>query len=231
MTRRLILRRRLHQGDDQGIAMIMVMASITVLALLVTAALGYALQQQPQARHDQDWNAALAAAQAGVDDYLSRLNQSDSYWQTVDCTNIALKGAQDRDQHVRLDQRHAARLAEPVHGEPGARGVPLRHRRQRHLQPGRRAGHLDRQGQRRHPQRAGAHRRAAGRRTSCTTPTSRTPTRRTRPRTPAARPRTRAASPARPRPTTGTRPAPAASRSPSSPVTSWTVRCTSTTPR
>jgi Tfp pilus assembly protein PilX len=93
MMRRLASRARLRRGDDQGIAMIMVMASITVLTLLVTAALGYALQAQPQARHDQDWNAALAAAQAGIDDYLSRLNQNDSYWQSVDCANPAMKGA------------------------------------------------------------------------------------------------------------------------------------------
>jgi Tfp pilus assembly protein PilX len=92
MIRRLAQRARTRRGDDQGIAMIMVMASITVLALLVTAALGYALQQQPQARHDQDWNASLAAAQAGIDDYIARLNQNDSYWQTVDCSNPALKG-------------------------------------------------------------------------------------------------------------------------------------------
>jgi hypothetical protein len=41
--------------------------------LLMVAALGYAVQSEPSARRDQDWNAALAAAQAGVDDYLYRL--------------------------------------------------------------------------------------------------------------------------------------------------------------
>ncbi len=92
MYRRIARRLRLRGRDEAGIAMIMVMASITVLSLLVTAALGYALQAQPQARHDQDWNAALAAAQAGVDDYVARLNQNDSYYTTVDCTNPALKG-------------------------------------------------------------------------------------------------------------------------------------------
>ncbi len=92
MIRRLAARVRARR-DDAGIAMIMVMASITVLTLLVTAALGYALQAQPQARHDQDWNAALAAAQAGVDDYIARLNGNDSYWQGVDCANNALKGS------------------------------------------------------------------------------------------------------------------------------------------
>ena len=89
MIRRLAARR---PGGDEGIAMIMVMASITVLTLLITAAVGYAMAALPQARHDQDWNAALAAAQSGVDDYIARLNQSDSYWTTVDCTNVALKG-------------------------------------------------------------------------------------------------------------------------------------------
>jgi len=92
MMRRLVRRARPQTGDDAGIAMIMVMGSILVLSLLVTAAIGYSLQALPQARHDQDWNASLAAAQAGVDDYIGRLNQSDSYWQTVDCANSALKG-------------------------------------------------------------------------------------------------------------------------------------------
>jgi Tfp pilus assembly protein PilX len=91
MIRRLV-RRASARRDDRGIAMIMVMASITVLSLLVTAAIGYALQAQPQERRDQDWNAALAAAQSGVDDYIARLNQNDSYWQSVDCTNPALQG-------------------------------------------------------------------------------------------------------------------------------------------
>lgn len=89
MIRRM---RRRRPGGDEGIAMIMVMASITVLTLLITAAVGYAMAAMPQARHDQDWNAALAAAQSGVDDYVARLNQNDSYWQSVDCTNLALKG-------------------------------------------------------------------------------------------------------------------------------------------
>jgi Tfp pilus assembly protein PilX len=92
MVQRIVQRLRAKRRDEAGIAMILVMASITVLSLLVTAALGYALQAQPQARRDQDWNAALAAAQAGVDDYVARLNQNDSYYTSVDCTNPAMKG-------------------------------------------------------------------------------------------------------------------------------------------
>lgn len=72
--------------------MIFVIASITVLSMLLATALTMALQAQPGARRSQDWNAALAAAQAGADDYIARLNQSDTYWTSVDCTNPALKG-------------------------------------------------------------------------------------------------------------------------------------------
>jgi hypothetical protein len=71
-------RRRLP-GQD-GVAMITVMMIVVVLSLLMVAALGYAVQSEPSARRDQDWNAALAAAQAGVDDYLYRLQQDDGYY-------------------------------------------------------------------------------------------------------------------------------------------------------
>jgi hypothetical protein len=88
-----MLRARVRgESADSGIAMIMVMGTIMVLTALLTAAIGYAMQVQPQARKDQDWNAALAAAQAGVDDYIAKLNGSDSYWMNIDCTNAALAG-------------------------------------------------------------------------------------------------------------------------------------------
>jgi hypothetical protein len=89
------------QGEhpDSGIAMIMVLGMIIVLTALLMAATAYAMQVQPQARKDQDWNAALAAAQAGVDDYIAKLNGNDGYWgpwgSTLlfgDCTNLALQG-------------------------------------------------------------------------------------------------------------------------------------------
>ncbi len=90
------LRSRVQGGaPDSGIAMIMVMGTIMVLTALLVAAMGYAMSVQPQARKDQDWNAALAAAQAGVDDYIARLNGSDIYWDKKDeclTQNPALKG-------------------------------------------------------------------------------------------------------------------------------------------
>src|SRR3954447_14809351 len=92
MIRRLsrLVHARAH--GDEGIAMIMVMGTIMVLTVLLGVTLAYAISVQPQARHDQDWNAALGAAQSGVDDYVAKLNKNDSYWKTVDCTNPALKG-------------------------------------------------------------------------------------------------------------------------------------------
>ena len=70
-----------NRNGQQGVAMITVMMVVVVLSLLMVASLNYAMQGEPPSRRDQDWNAALAAAQAGVDDYLYRLQQDDEYVQ------------------------------------------------------------------------------------------------------------------------------------------------------
>ena len=49
--------------------------------LLSIAVVGYGVGSQDLSRHDQNWNAALAAAEGGVDDYLFRLNENTNYWQ------------------------------------------------------------------------------------------------------------------------------------------------------
>ncbi|MGL4173425.1 MAG: hypothetical protein ACRCTR_05035 [Actinomycetota bacterium] len=88
------LSRRLRADrDDTGLAMVTVLGIGTVLSALMLVSLTYAIQVSPQARKTQDWNAALAAAQAGVDDFVARLNQEDSYALSVDCTNNAWRGA------------------------------------------------------------------------------------------------------------------------------------------
>ena len=79
-------------SSERGAAMIMVMGMISVMTLVVTAALSYALSVAPQVVRDENWQAALAAAQAGVDDYLARLNRTDAYALSVDCSNVALRG-------------------------------------------------------------------------------------------------------------------------------------------
>ena len=70
-----------NRNGQQGVAMITVMMIVVLLSLLMVASLNYAMQGEPPSRRDQDWNAALAAAQAGVDDYLYRLQQDDEYVQ------------------------------------------------------------------------------------------------------------------------------------------------------
>src|SRR5664279_5769675 len=79
--------------DDEGFALLIVIACMVIGSMFAFAALGFALTTQRFSRTNQDWNGALAAAQAGVDDYISYLNRSDSYARTpVDCTNTALAG-------------------------------------------------------------------------------------------------------------------------------------------
>lgn len=81
--------RRVHD-EEQGIAMITVLGLGLVLALLVTALLQYGVGSMRQARYDQDWHASLAAANAGVDDFLSRINRDSDYWREADdCSDCA----------------------------------------------------------------------------------------------------------------------------------------------
>lgn len=68
--------------DSQaGMALATVLLIGLIMTLLVTATMAFAVNSLDLSRRDQDWNAALAAAEAGVDDYLYRLNRIDAYWQ------------------------------------------------------------------------------------------------------------------------------------------------------
>lgn len=80
------------ESPDQGDALVLVVGSMMVLAMLSLTALAYTVSNQRFARNDQDYNAAMAAAQSGVEDFISRLNRDDTYWRTVDCTNAAWHG-------------------------------------------------------------------------------------------------------------------------------------------
>lgn len=93
MRARLLHRPR--PADDDGFAMVFVIVSMLVVTLFVTAGLAYAVNSQILSRHDQDYGAALAAAQSGVDDYISHLNRNDNYARLTpfnDCANTALRG-------------------------------------------------------------------------------------------------------------------------------------------
>ncbi len=84
-----------RRGDDEGYTMVAVLLAFLLVSGLALASMGYALNTVTQSRRGQDFRAALAAAQAGVQDYVSRLNTCDTYWD-VPCgdstPNLALTG-------------------------------------------------------------------------------------------------------------------------------------------
>lgn len=75
-----VLRRMRAVRGDSGVALVMVLGVTFVLSALVVATLAYTVTGVDSARRDQDWQAALAAADAGTDDYLSKLNEDSFYW-------------------------------------------------------------------------------------------------------------------------------------------------------
>ena len=86
--------KRRQSKNEQGAAIIIVLMLSLVALALVAAMLLFAGTSTPLARDDQDWNASLSAAEAGVDDYLYRLSKDSSYWQkATDPNNQALVSA------------------------------------------------------------------------------------------------------------------------------------------
>ena len=65
---------------DEGVALLTVLGTMAVVTLFLLTSLAYVLGQAPKARTDQDAKAAVAAAQAGIDEYVARLTANDSYW-------------------------------------------------------------------------------------------------------------------------------------------------------
>ena len=106
----------MRKPHDEGSALLMVLGMMMVLSIIVTVAATLAMQTAAFARHSTDWNQALAAAEAGVDDYLARLNADDNYWL----------------EHARLRQpRHAEAQRQLVHlgfEHPGGLGERARTR-------------------------------------------------------------------------------------------------------
>jgi hypothetical protein len=71
---------RLKLRGEEGVALVTVLLITVVLLVLVGGTMAYGLGSLNLSRRDQDWNAALAAAEAGIDDYLYRLNTNDQYY-------------------------------------------------------------------------------------------------------------------------------------------------------
>ncbi|WP_243882212.1 pilus assembly PilX family protein [Cellulomonas dongxiuzhuiae] len=85
-----LMRTRLGaRHDDTGAGLVLVVGSMMVLTMLALTALASVTASERLARHSQDYQAAAAAAQAGVEEFISRVNREDSYGSTIDCLNPA----------------------------------------------------------------------------------------------------------------------------------------------
>lgn len=86
---------RVRQSGDGGLVMMVVITTMLMVTAFVTAGLAYAVASQKLSRGDQDFNGALAAAQAGVEDVIAQLNRNDNYARQmpfIDCANTAMRG-------------------------------------------------------------------------------------------------------------------------------------------
>lgn len=71
---------RARASGDQGFTLVAVMGTMSIVTVFLLASLAYGIANMAPNRKDQDAKAAMAAAQAGIDDFVSRLNGNDSYW-------------------------------------------------------------------------------------------------------------------------------------------------------
>ncbi|NHC46014.1 hypothetical protein [Motilibacter aurantiacus] len=95
MRSRVLLRAR--RGEDSGFTLVAVVVAMTVLMLMLLSALAYVVRDLKPGRENEDGLTALAAAQAGVDEFVSRLNGNGLYYQTMtaDRTNLAVVNPND----------------------------------------------------------------------------------------------------------------------------------------
>ena len=91
----IALRRRMGmvRGDERGLAIVAVLAVSAVLTLLLSATAAFTVNQLKQVHNDEDWQASLAAAQSGIDEYVSHLNEDGTYWQFGNASNPYTTGS------------------------------------------------------------------------------------------------------------------------------------------
>jgi hypothetical protein len=84
---------RLRKDGEEGVVLVTVLLVSMIMLIIVAGSIAYAVGSQPISRRDQDWNAALSAAEAGLDDYLFRLNENDQYY-IYSASNLPTDGNQ-----------------------------------------------------------------------------------------------------------------------------------------
>ncbi len=67
--------------DDRGAALVTTIGILGAVSLLLAAILSSSVSALRQSAQDVNWHAALAAAEAGVEDYLYRINSDPYYWE------------------------------------------------------------------------------------------------------------------------------------------------------
>ncbi len=84
--------KRVRKGDD-GIALVSIVGAMLILATFLLTMVAFTVSAVPGARRDQDAKAAVAAAEAGLDEYLARLDADTNYWKNgnADPSNPALQ--------------------------------------------------------------------------------------------------------------------------------------------
>ena len=87
--------------DQGGFALATVMIVSMVLSMLAIGTVDYAVGSQNISHHDQNWNGALAAAEAGIDDYIFRLGENGNYWQ-YNAGNLPADGNHAFTQYVQV---------------------------------------------------------------------------------------------------------------------------------
>jgi Tfp pilus assembly protein PilX len=78
------------RAGEEGFAMLTVLLVLLVMSTIGSAVLAQAITGLPQVRHEQDFSAALAAAEAGIDDFTDRLDQNYNYATSASDGNLAL---------------------------------------------------------------------------------------------------------------------------------------------
>jgi hypothetical protein len=82
----ILARLRGRLAEQDGFTMVVVMGVLLVATLFSVAALAAADGDTVGSRQDIDRKQAYAAAEAGVNDYMARLNQDSNFW--TKCTNV-----------------------------------------------------------------------------------------------------------------------------------------------
>src|ERR1700722_9815032 len=84
---------RSDPGSEGGFAMLLTVIVMMIVMVLVTVVFSQGMQSQPLARQGQNYQAALQAAESGIQDYIDRLDNNTTYYllNNTDATNPAMR--------------------------------------------------------------------------------------------------------------------------------------------